>query len=198
VTGGASGIGEATCRALTAAGAEVTIADFDLSRAESLATQLPGATVLAFDIADETAVRAALSGVESLDVLLNNVGIGMVGSIEETEAADFDRLLRVNVRGTYLVTRALLPKLFNAAGSAVNIGSVAGVVGIKRRFAYCATPAKPRWRAVDHRAKKLHDLSPGHRARRHATWKGPCRTDSPSPPMATSWFPISAPTGWRS
>jgi NAD(P)-dependent dehydrogenase (short-subunit alcohol dehydrogenase family) len=65
VTGGACGIGEATCRALTTAGAKVTIVDVDLSRAESLATQLSGATVLAFDIADETAGHAALSRVEA-------------------------------------------------------------------------------------------------------------------------------------
>lgn len=158
VTGGASGIGKATCRALTA-GAKVTIVDVDLSRAESLATQLPGAMVLAFDIADETAGRAALSSVEWLDILVNNAGIGMVGSIEETEAADFDRLLSVNVTGTYLVTRALLPKLFNAAGSIVNIGSVAGLVGIKRRFAYCATKgavvAMTRQLAVEY-AGRLH------------------------------------------
>jgi 2-keto-3-deoxy-L-fuconate dehydrogenase len=166
VTGGASGIGEATCRALTAAGAKVTIVDVDLSRAESLATQLPGATVLAFDIADETAGRAALSGVESLDILVNNAGIGMVGSIEETEAADFDRLLRVNVTGTYLVTRALLPKLFSAAGSVVNIGSVAGLVGIKRRFAYCATKgavvAMTRQLAVEYAGRlRINCICPG-------------------------------------
>lgn len=166
VTGGASGIGEATCRALTAAGARVTIVDVDLSRAESLATQLPGATVLAFDIADETTGRAALSGVESLDILVNNAGIGMVGSIEETEAADFDRLLRVNVTGTYLVTRALLPKLFAAAGSVVNIGSVAGLVGIKRRFAYCATKgavvAMTRQLAVEYAGRlRINCICPG-------------------------------------
>jgi NAD(P)-dependent dehydrogenase (short-subunit alcohol dehydrogenase family) len=84
-------------------------------------------------------VNAALTGVEPVHILVNNTGIGMVGSIEETEAADFDRLLRVNVTGMYLVKRALLPRLLTSSGSVVNIGSVAGLVGIKRRFAYCAT-----------------------------------------------------------
>ena len=140
VTGGASGIGEATCRALTAAGAAVTIVDLDRARAESLAAQLPGASALIFDIADETAVAAALSPVAGLDILVNNAGIGLVGSIEETETADFRRLQRVNVEGTYIVTRALMPKLLaSPCGNVVNIGSVAGLVGIKRRFAYCAT-----------------------------------------------------------
>src|SRR5437763_9088241 len=92
VTGGASGIGEATCRALTAAGASVIIVDVDAARAESLAAELPRATVKICDIADESAVNAALTGIGALDILVNNAGTALVGSIEETEPADFDRL----------------------------------------------------------------------------------------------------------
>ncbi len=139
VTGGASGIGEATCRALAGAGALVTIADLDAAGAQKLAGELEGASALALDITDEAAVNAALGGLERLDILVNNAGIGLVGSIEETERADFERLLRVNVEGTYLVTRAAMPRLLEAKGSIVNIGSVAGLVAVKRRFAYCAT-----------------------------------------------------------
>jgi NAD(P)-dependent dehydrogenase (short-subunit alcohol dehydrogenase family) len=84
-------------------------------------------------------VKSVMAGVEALDILVNSAGIGLVGSIEETEAADFERLMRVNVAGTYLVTRALIPRLLASKGSIVNIGSVAGLVGVKRRFAYCAT-----------------------------------------------------------
>jgi NAD(P)-dependent dehydrogenase (short-subunit alcohol dehydrogenase family) len=166
VTGGASGIGEATCRALSEAGAAVTIVDIDRPRAESLAAQLAGATVLAFDIADEAAVNAALAEVEPLDILVNNAGIGLVGSIEETEAADFDRLYRVNVTGTYLVTRALLPQLLASTGTVVNIGSVAGLVGLKRRFAYCATKgavvAMTRQLAVEYAGRvRINCICPG-------------------------------------
>jgi NAD(P)-dependent dehydrogenase (short-subunit alcohol dehydrogenase family) len=140
VTGGASGIGEATCRALTGAGAAVTIVDVDRERAECLARALPGAEVCIFDISDESAVTAALSDLPALDILVNNAGISLVGNIEETEPADFERLLRVNVTGTYLMTRALMPRLLaSPAGCIVNLGSAAGLVGIKRRFAYCAT-----------------------------------------------------------
>ena len=139
VTGGASGIGEATCRALAAAGAAVIIVDLDLARAESLAAQLPGASTLILDIADESAVNAALSPLAALDILVNSAGIGLVGDIVETKAADFQRVFRVNVEGSYLVTKALLPKLLSAQGCIVNIGSVAGLIGIKRRFAYCAS-----------------------------------------------------------
>jgi len=140
VTGGASGIGEATCRALTAAGATVTIADVDEARARSLAKELAGSTVCVLDITDEPAVQRALAG-QPIDILVNNAGIGLVGNIEETAAADFRKLLQVNVEGTYLVTRAALPQLLSdtSKGIIVNVGSVAGLVGIRRRFAYCAT-----------------------------------------------------------
>jgi len=139
VAGGASGIGEATCRALTGAGAAVIVADVDQPRATSLASQLPGASVLTLDICDEAAVKMALSKIPKLDILINNAGIGMVGSVEETELPDFQRLFRVNVEGMFLVTKYAMPLLLASAGCIVNIGSVAGMVGIRKRFAYCAT-----------------------------------------------------------
>ena len=88
VTGGASGIGESTCRALAAAGASVTITDVDRARADALASELPGASVLMLDITDEPAVRDAFSNVKQLDILVNNAGIGLVGNIEETELVE--------------------------------------------------------------------------------------------------------------
>lgn len=139
VTGGASGIGEATCRALAKAGALVTVADIDLPRAGRLAAELPGASALGLDITDEAAVNSAIGALAGLEILVNNAGIGLVGSIEETGRADFERVMRVNVEGCYLVTRAALPKLLESRGSIVNIGSVAGLVAVKRRFAYCAS-----------------------------------------------------------
>jgi len=139
VTGGASGIGEATCRAFAAAGAIVLVADLNAQAAEALAAQLPSARALPIDIADETAVTAAIGPLDRLDILVNNAGIGLVGGIEDTSLADFERLMRVNVTGMFLVTRAAMPKLIATHGNIVNIGSVAGIVGIKKRYAYCAT-----------------------------------------------------------
>jgi 2-keto-3-deoxy-L-fuconate dehydrogenase len=139
VTGGASGIGAATCRALAGAGASVVIVDIDLAAALTLAREIPGSSVLTFDITDESSVKQGLGSLASLDILVNNAGVGLVGNIEETELVEFQRVFRVNVEGLFLVTKYALPLLLAAKGSIVNIASVAGLVGVKRRFAYCAS-----------------------------------------------------------
>jgi NAD(P)-dependent dehydrogenase (short-subunit alcohol dehydrogenase family) len=139
VTGGASGIGECTCRALAEAGASVTVADLNAPRAEALAQALPRASACALDVTNAASVERAFAGLQSLDILINCAGIGLVGGVEETSQEDFQQLFRVNVEGLFLVTKACLPALLKSRGSIVNVGSVAGLVGIKRRFAYCAT-----------------------------------------------------------
>ncbi|WP_446742180.1 SDR family NAD(P)-dependent oxidoreductase [Silvibacterium acidisoli] len=138
VTGGASGIGEATCRELARAGAVVYVADINLEKAKELASQLPNAKALHMDVTDISSVEAAAK-IEQLDILVNNAGIAHVGDIAHCEPDDFDRLMTVNVKSVYLVTRGFLPLLLANHGSIVNIGSVAGQVGIKQRFAYCTT-----------------------------------------------------------
>ncbi len=117
--------------------------------------------------------RAAAAQVSHLDILVNNAGIGHVGCIEATEPEDFDRLLNVNVRAVYLVTRAFSPaaaRLFCAKGgplaSIVNIASVAGLVGIKQRFAYCTTKgaviAMTRQLAVEYpKTLRVNAICPG-------------------------------------
>ncbi len=115
------------------------VADVDRERAGALSAELPGSSVLLLDITDEAAVHEAFSKLPKLDILVNNAGIGLVGTIEETELADFERLFRVNVTGMFLVTQAAMPKLLDSKGCIVNVASVAGLVGVKRRFAYCAT-----------------------------------------------------------
>jgi 2-keto-3-deoxy-L-fuconate dehydrogenase len=166
VTGGASGIGEATCRALSAAGAAVVIADVDGPRAESLAAELPSASVLLLDITDEAAVKNAFAQIVSLDILVNNAGIGLVGGVEETGLADFQRLFRVNVEGMFLVTKYAMPLLIASRGCIVNVGSVAGLIGVKKRFAYCVTKgavvAMTRQLAVDFPAQiRVNCICPG-------------------------------------
>lgn len=166
VTGGASGIGESTARTFAEAGANVLIVDLNESRAKELAGSLPKAEAHRCDITNEGEVNDLFQGISRLDILVNNAGIGLVGGIEETELADFQRLFRVNVEGTFLVTRAALPKLIAAHGSIVNIGSVAGLVGVKRRFAYCGTKgaivALTRQLAVDYPTQiRVNCIAPG-------------------------------------
>jgi NAD(P)-dependent dehydrogenase (short-subunit alcohol dehydrogenase family) len=172
VTGGASGIGEATARELARAGAQVWVADINLPAAQSLARSIPSAQALYLDVTDPSSIANAAQQLDHLDILVNNAGIGHVGSIEATEPADFDRLLNVNVRGVYLVTRAFLPLLLAAAqrheavGTIVNIASVSGLVGVKQRFAYCtskgAVIAMTRQLAVEYpKTLRVNAVCPG-------------------------------------
>jgi NAD(P)-dependent dehydrogenase (short-subunit alcohol dehydrogenase family) len=175
VTGGASGIGEATVKELVRAGAFVWIADLNHLAAESLADTLPHARALALDVTNPASIAAALKHLAQLDILVNNAGVGHVGTIEFTEPQDFDRIFNVNVRAVYLVTRALLPLLLASqrependgrAGTIVNIASVAGLVGVKQRFAYCtskgAVVAMTRQLAVDYpKELRVNAICPG-------------------------------------
>jgi len=156
VTGGASGIGEATVKELVRAGAFVWIADIDLDAAEALAASIPSTQALHLDVTSSASIAAAVAQVSRLHILVNNAGIGHVGSIETTEPEDFD----------------FLPLLLDAhrwiirAGTIVNIASVSGLVGIKQRFAYCtskgAVVAMTRQLAVDYpKALRVNAICPG-------------------------------------
>jgi NAD(P)-dependent dehydrogenase (short-subunit alcohol dehydrogenase family) len=176
VTGGASGIGESTVRELTRAGAFVYIADINVPDGEALAASLPSTEFLHLDVTSPTSIAAAVARIPRLDILVNNAAIGHVGSIENTEPEDFDRLLNVNVRSVYLVTRAFLPLLLASqpegsksapgTGTIINIASIAGLVGVKERFAYCTTKgaviAMTRQLAIDHpRNLRVNAICPG-------------------------------------
>jgi NAD(P)-dependent dehydrogenase (short-subunit alcohol dehydrogenase family) len=139
VTGGGSGIGAATCRELTKAGARVIVADANEDAAKRVAAELEKGRALRMDVTQLSSIRAAFEGREWLDILVNNAGIGHVGDILHTEPEDFLRVQDVNVRGVYLVTRFALPLLLASHGSIVNVGSVAGLVGVKQRLAYCSS-----------------------------------------------------------
>lgn len=172
VTGGASGIGEATVKELARAGAFVWIADINLPAAEALAAAHDRTKALRLDVTDPESIAQAVKQVGQLDILVNNAGVGHVGSIEATEPEDFDRLLNVNVRAVYLVTRAFLPLLLaaqerhEAVGTIVNVASVSGLVGIRQRFAYCtskgAVIAMTRQLAVEYpKTLRVNAVCPG-------------------------------------
>ena len=166
VTGGASGIGAATARELTRAGAQVLIADLNVRAAEALTAELSGAQAIGLDVTSSVSIEQAFAKIPRLDILVNCAGIGLVGDIAHTAEEDFDRVMRVNVNSIFLVTKAALPLLLASHGSIVNIGSVAGSVGVKQRFAYCATKgavqAMTRQIAVDYpKELRINCIAPG-------------------------------------
>ena len=145
VTGAGSGIGEQIARLFAAQGAAVVVADLDAEAGRRVAGEIGQvARYERLDVTDGERFRAALEETAAqsgaLNILVNNAGIGLVGSVEETSEADFDRLLAVNVKGVFNGCKYAVPiMLRQGRGNIINMGSVAGLVAISRRFAYCAT-----------------------------------------------------------
>jgi 2-keto-3-deoxy-L-fuconate dehydrogenase len=144
VTGAGSGIGRAIAERLAAAGARVWAADRDEAAAGEtvrlITTAGHQAVAAAFDVADEAVYRAWAERVGPVDVLVNNAGIGHVGTILQTTGEDMDRLYRVNVRGVFHGIQAFLPGMIaRRRGSIINIASIGGVVAVRDRFAYVTT-----------------------------------------------------------
>jgi 2-hydroxycyclohexanecarboxyl-CoA dehydrogenase len=146
VTGGASGIGAATCRRLAGEGARVAVADLQEELAGDVAGELVGLGVW-LDVTDDASVAAAVERVEDelgpVDVLVNNAGIaGNGGFFVQTEPESWDLVLRVNLRGLMSVTRAVLPGMQERGyGRIVNVASEAGRVGSQLSGAYSAAKA---------------------------------------------------------
>lgn len=148
VTGAGSGIGEAIAHTLAGAGALVYVADRDVANgtrvAEDIANQKGRAEFVELDVTDETALAATAQRVEAshggLDVLVNNAGVGHVGTVVTTGGADMDRLYAVNVRGVFNASKAFIgPMLARKAGVIINMASIGGVLGIRDRLAYVTT-----------------------------------------------------------
>lgn len=143
VSGAAGGIGEANAAALTAHGARVVIADMRAAEGEALAARLPGAFYQHLDVTSEAqwqeAVAVTIDRFGRLDILVNNAGIVFVRSIADTSPDDFSRMLDINLRGTFLGMRAVLPAMKERGGAIINIGSVAAMTGPPNMSAYAAS-----------------------------------------------------------
>lgn len=145
VTGAGSGIGAAIAATLANAGARVFVADRNESGTQETVTRIiasgGAAQGLKLDITLEADVAAAQNAIGgSLDILVNNAGVGTVGTILQTSPEELNRLIEVNVTGTFLVTRAFLPAMLERRkGSVINLASVAGVLAVRDRFAYTTT-----------------------------------------------------------
>jgi NAD(P)-dependent dehydrogenase (short-subunit alcohol dehydrogenase family) len=138
VTGGAEGIGRATADALAEAGARVAVLDRSISEVK--------APLLGFaaDVSDRQGVNAAISAAADamggIDIVVNNAGIGAIGTVETQGDAEWARVLDVNVVGIARVSAAALPFLRRSASAAiVNVSSIAALNGLPERALYSAS-----------------------------------------------------------
>lgn len=150
ITGGGRGLGAAICRTLGAAGAAVVVADLRRDLAEGTAHDLRErgihAQALALDVGDELAAAGAVQTLHDrfgrLDVLVNNAGVDVTVSVEELSFADWDRVLRTNLRGAFVMAKVVWPVLREQRrGHVVNIVSTAA----KRAWANAAAYHASKW-----------------------------------------------------
>lgn len=134
VTGGARGLGEAICRNLAEVGAIVVVADIRVELAETVAGDIMAsggkAIALGLDISDEhqvqTAIAQLLNEYGAIDILINNAGIDVTLPVTELEIADWDRIMAVNLRAPFLLSKLVLPTMLKRGdGHIINIASTA-------------------------------------------------------------------------
>jgi short-subunit dehydrogenase len=144
VTGASSGIGEATARAFGRAGDRVVLTARRVERLERLASELPESLVVQADLTGPEAVDrivgAALDLYHTIDVLVNNAGIGQYDWIERLTPDEIQSEITLNLIAPILLTRAVLPSMLaQRRGVVINVASVAGRIGVPTMAIYCAT-----------------------------------------------------------
>jgi NAD(P)-dependent dehydrogenase (short-subunit alcohol dehydrogenase family) len=136
VTGGSSGIGKSIAETLKKQGAEVLIIDLN----ENPSHEKVGIHTILADITQADELKSSLEPLSNtIDILINNAGIGFVGNIEQTEEKDFDRLYQVNVKGVFNCIKAILPSMKKNGGVIINIASIVSHIAVKERLAYTMT-----------------------------------------------------------
>jgi 2-keto-3-deoxy-L-fuconate dehydrogenase len=138
ITGGGSGIGKETALLFAKHGAEVCIIDLNAADAINEITAAGGkARSFSCDVSNQQQVHQVVDEIGKVDILVNNAGIAHIGKADTTSEEDFDRVYRVNVKGSYNCLHAVLPLMVNQkSGVILNVSSIAAVVGITDRFAY--------------------------------------------------------------
>src|SRR5215469_14849140 len=145
VTGAGSGIGRAIANTFTHAGARVFVLERDSGAGEETAADIRArggmSTAIDCDVTSAQSVQAAFGRIDrqapGLDILVNNAGIAHVGTVENTSAADLDRIYAVNVKGLFLCSRAAIARMKKGGGGAIlNLASIASLIGLVDRFAY--------------------------------------------------------------
>lgn len=168
VTGAASGMGKATVLLFGREGAKVVVSDRNGPGALAVAGEIANAGGVALakacDVSRSAEVAAlmaaALGQFGRIDILVNNAGYGIYATVEETDEEAWDALMDVNLKGTFLCSKAVIPIMRAQGGGAiVNMASVTSMVGISRRAAYCASKggvaSLTRAMAIDHAADKI-------------------------------------------
>jgi NAD(P)-dependent dehydrogenase (short-subunit alcohol dehydrogenase family) len=149
ITGGSKGLGFSMAAGLASAGANVMLVNRNKDEGESSAKELKdafGTTVisLAADITDrkqtEEMVASALGAFGKIDILINSAGINIRGPIDEVSPEDFQKVMNVNVNGTWLCNRAVTQHMKkNKSGRIINLASTLGLVGLANRTPYTAS-----------------------------------------------------------
>lgn len=173
ITGGGSGIGKAIARAFVREGAKVVIAGRDTKKLDRAALEI-GADCLAVsaDVSSTNDVQKLVSATmyrfKQINVLVNNAAVLLPGTAESISEEDFDQTFNINVRGLWLLSRAVLPHMrATGGGSIINIGSVLSLLGARNRVAYSASKgavmAMTKAMALDHAAEniRVNCIAPG-------------------------------------
>ena len=173
ITGGASGIGEATVRRFVAEGAKVAFADRDVERGKRVAAELGSSAVFVEAHVEREAealafVRQAAGTFGRLDVLVNNAGIRSYDTVADASAESWERILGVNLKGYAFCAKAAIPLIRESGGgSIVNVASVRSVTSVGKTTLYDTTKAAiaglTRGMAVDHAADgiRVNAVCPG-------------------------------------
>src|SRR5207248_3011309 len=143
VTGAGQGIGQAIARKLAAEGATVVVTDLDEASAKGTADALPGAVAIRADVSDRQAVQAMVERVVRqfgrIDVLVNNAGWDKASPFVDSDPADWDRAIAINLYGVLHTCKAVLPVMAaHGSGAIVSLGSDAGRVGSSGEAVYSA------------------------------------------------------------
>jgi NAD(P)-dependent dehydrogenase (short-subunit alcohol dehydrogenase family) len=146
ITGAARGIGRAVASRCIGEGARVVVVDLDPETGGSVARELGAEAGVVADVTAGAAVAAAVAAANEalggLDGLINNAGIPMAGAVHDLGEDDWDRVLAVDLKSVYLMSRAAWPHLIAAGGGAiVSTGSIAGMWGTEGQAGYAAAKA---------------------------------------------------------